>query len=297
MMYPLVRDLAAPGSPVRVPVVVACRVLGFSKQGYYRWLKNPVSDRDWGDAHLINAARDIHEDDPEFGYRFIADELAAQGFTASERRVWRLCSGEGLFSRTVRRGRPRHRGSGVPVRDDLIERDFTAPARDTVWLTDITEHHTGEGRLYLCAVKDVYSRRIVGYSIDKRMKARLAVDALTMALTHRGNPTGVIVHSDRGGQFRSRKYQRLLDQYGLQGSMGRVGHCADNAAMESFFSLLQKNVLNQRSWPTRHKLRLAIVTWIEGTYHRKRRQRALGKRTPIEYENNTQSTATLLAAA
>ena len=153
----------------------------------------------------------------------------------------------------------------------------------------------GEGKLYLCAIKDVCSNRIVGYAIDKRMKASLAVRALENAVMQRGYPKGVIVHSDRGSQFRSRKFQKALKQYGLQGSMGRVGACGDNAAMESFFSLLQKNVLNRRSWPTRELLRTAIVKWIERTYHRRRRQAALGRLTPIEYETIMNTSATLAA--
>jgi putative transposase len=144
-------------------------------------------------------------------------------------------------------------------------------------------HPTGEGKLYLCAIKDACSRRIVDYSIRDRVRSSLAVAALQMAISRR-NPTGTVVHSDRGSQFRSKKFVRSLGDAGLLGSMGRVGACADNAAMESFFALLQKNVLNRRRWATREELRLATITWIEATYHRKRRHRGLGKLTPIEYE-------------
>lgn len=136
----------------------------------------------------------------------------------------------------------------------------------------------------MCAIKDVCSNRIVGYAIDKRMKASLAVRALENAVMQRGYPESVVVHSDRGSQFRSRKFQKALKRHNLKGSMGRVGACGDNAAMESFFSLLQKNVLDRQSWQTRQELRLAIVSWIEGKYHRKRRQRRLGKLTPVEFE-------------
>ena len=281
-MYPLVRELAATDAPIRVPVAVTCRVLGFSKQAFYAWEEHPVCDRAWEEAHLINAAVDAHRDDPAFGYRFIADELAAQGFTASERRVWRLCSQQRLWSVFAKK-RGLNRRAGPPVHDDLVERDFTATAPNQLWLTDITEHRTNAGKLYLCAIKDVYSNRIVGYSIDSRMKASLAVSALRMAITRR-DPDGTVVHSDRGSQFRSKKFVRVLANNGLVGSMGRVGACGDNAAMESFFSLLQNNVLNSRRWATREDLRLAIVTWIERTYHRRRRQRRLGKLTPVEYE-------------
>lgn len=278
MMYPLVLDLAADS----IPVTVTCRVLGFSKQAFYKWKANPVTDRDWDDAHLINAARDIHHDDPEFGYRFIADELAELGVVASRNRVNRLCTQERIFS-NHRKKRGLNRKPGPPVHDDLLERDFTAAGPNQVWLTDITEHPTGEGKLYLCAIKDACSRRIVGYSIDSRMTAQLAVNALNNALALRGH-VDVIAHSDRGSQFRSNAYVRELRGAQLRGSMGRVGACADNAAMESFFSLLQKNVLNRQRWQTREELRLAIVVWIEKTYHRRRRQDSLGRLTPIEYE-------------
>jgi transposase InsO family protein len=278
MMYPLVEDLAVDG----IPVAVTCRVLGFSKQAFYAWKSNPVSRRDVDDAHLINAALDIHHDDPGFGYRFIADELPARGIVAGLNRVARLCSTQRIWSVFAKK-RGLTRRAGPPVHDDLVQKVFTAVVPNRVWLTDITEHPTGEGKLYLCAIKDVYSGRIVGYSIDHRMKASLAVAALRHAIRLR-NPAGTVVHSDRGSQFRSRKFVKALQDNGLVGSMGRVGACGDNAAMESFFALLQNNVLDRQRWRTREELRLAMVTWIERTYHRRRRQRRLGRLTPIEFE-------------
>jgi transposase InsO family protein len=275
--------MAATGAPIRVPVAVTCRVLKIAKQPFYRWLKAPVSTRDWDDAQLTNAAIDAHEEAPTFGYRLIADELTDLGFEVSERRVWRLCSQQGIVSATTRKKRGKAGKQGPPVHDDLVQRQFTAAGPNQLWLTDITEHWTGEGKLYLCAIKDVFSNRIVGYSIDDRMTADLAVNALRMAIQRR-RPVGTTVHSDRGSQFRSRRFVLALSRAGLVGSMGRVGAAGDNAAMESFFALLQKNVLDQRSWVTRQQLRLAIVTWIEATYHRRRRQRALGRLTPIEFE-------------
>lgn len=279
MSYPLVRDLAADG----IPITVTCRVLGFTPQAFHKWRANPVSARDWSDAHLVDAAREIHADDPVFGYRFIADELAAvHGIAASENRVHRLCSSHGIFS-VLARKKGRGPKAGPPVHDDLVRRVFTATGPDELWLTDISEHRTDEGKLYVCAIKDAFSNRIVGYSIDDRMRASLAVAALRNAIGLRC-PVATVVHSDRGSQFRSAKFVRLLRTNGLHGSMGRVGACADNAAMESFFALLQKNVLDRQRWSSREELRLAIVTWIERTYHRRRRQRALGKLTPIEFE-------------
>jgi putative transposase len=279
MRYPLVLDLAADG----VPVAVTCRVLGFSKQAFYAWRRCPVSRRDWDEAHLINAAANIHADDPAFGYRFIADELPARGITAGENKVARLCSQQRIWS-AFSKNRGLSRKAGPPVHDDLVARQFTAEGPDRTWLTDITEHSTGEGKLYLCAIKDVYSNRIVGYSMDARMTAALAVSALRNAVALRCPAGTAVVHSDRGSQFRSTAYVRTLREHGLTGSMGRVGACGDNAAMESFFALLQKNVLDRQRWSDREQLRLAIITWIEGTYHRRRRQRRLGRLTPIEYE-------------
>ena len=156
MTHPMVRDLAAEG----LPVAVTCRVLGFSKQGYYAWLAKPCCDRDYDEAYLINAALDIHLDDPMFGYRFIADELVAAGHQVGERRVWRICSQHRLWSRFAKK-QGHGKKAGPPVHDDLVQRHFTATGPKQLWLTDITEHPTAEGKLYLCAIKDVWSNRIV----------------------------------------------------------------------------------------------------------------------------------------
>jgi len=232
----------------------------------------------------ISALRDAHHDDVEFGYRLLADEAREAGFPMADRTAWRLCNESGIMSAIVKTRRKTGKKPGPAVCDDLVRRNFTATAPNGLWLVDITEHWTREGKLYLCAVKEVFSRRIVGYSISDRMKARIAVDAVNNAVARRGNVTGCIVHSDRGSQFRSRKFIHALRHHGLVGSMGRVGAAGDNAAMESFFALLQKNVLNRRSWATREQLRSAIVVWTERTYHRKRRQAALGRLTPVEFE-------------
>ncbi|GAA2533123.1 hypothetical protein GCM10010201_35790 [Pilimelia columellifera subsp. columellifera] len=275
-------ELAADG----IPVAVTCRVLKVARQAYYRWLHQPVTPAEYAAAYRADALFDAHREDPEFGYRFLADEAAAAGQPMADRTAWRICSGNGWWSAFGKRKR-RGRGGkvGPPVHDDLVRRDFTADGPNQLWLADITEHHTtSEGKLYLCAIKDVWSNRIVDYSIDSRMKSRLAVNALDNAAARRGDLTGCVLHTDRGSQFRSRKFVAALHRHRLLGSMGRVGAAGDNAAMESFFGLLQNNVLNRRTWTTREQLRIAIVTWIERTYHRRRRQRPLGRLTPIEYE-------------
>jgi transposase InsO family protein len=280
MMYPLVRELADDG----VPVTVTCRVLKISRQPYYRWLACPVSDAELQAAYVANAIFDAHQDDPEFGYRFLADEVRAAGHEVCDRTVWRHCAANGWWSSF---GKPRARRktkARTPAHDDLVRRSFTADAPNRLWLADITEHPTGEGKLYLCAIKDAFSNRIVGWSIDGRMKARLVVTAIEAAVARRGDVAGCILHTDRGSQFRARKTHRALTRHRMVGSMGQVGSAGDNAAMESFFALLQRNVLDRHRWDSRDELRIAIVTWIERTYHRRRRQAALGRLTPIEYE-------------
>ncbi len=291
MMYPLVRELAVDG----IPVTVTCRVLKIARQPYYRWLACPVTDAEWDEAHLANALFDAHRDDPEFGYRFLTDEVRDAGFAVCERTVWKVCRDNGWWSRFGKKKSSKRSKVGAPAHDDLVHRDFTAEVPNQLWLTDITEHPTGEGKLYLCAIKDLCSHRIVGYSIDSRMKARLAVSALDNAVARRGGVAGCILHSDRGSQFRSRKQQRALARHRMVGSMGQVGSAGDNAAMESFFALLQKNVLDRQLWTTRDELRIAIVTWIERTYHRRRRQASLGRLTPIEFETIMTTPATQAA--
>ncbi|MGW0025460.1 IS3 family transposase [Rhodococcus sp. NPDC003383] len=279
-LYPLVKELAADG----IPVAVSCRVLKLSRQPYYRWLEHPVTDAELEEAYRANALFDAHREDPEFGYRFLADEARDAGESMSDRTAWRICSTNKWWSSFGKKRGSKNGRSGPPVHDDLVGRLFTADEPNQLWLTDITEHRTDEGKLYLCAIKDVYSNRIVGYSISDRMKSRLAVAALESAVARRDSVAGCVVHSDRGSQFRSRKFVRTLGRHDLVGSMGRVGAAGDNAAMESFFALLQKNVLDRQRWVTREQLRIAIVTWIECTYHRRRRQLRLGRLTPVEFE-------------
>jgi transposase InsO family protein len=247
---------------------------------------------------------DAHRDDPEFGYRFLVDEAREVGEPMAERTAWRICSQLGWWSAFGKKRGKNGKKPGPPVHDDRcaavddtgrVRHEFTSTGPNELWLADITEHRTAEGKLYVCAIKDVYSNRIVGYSIDSRMKSRLAVAALNHTVARRGDVAGCVLHTDRGSQFRSRKFVHALNRHDMIGSMGRVGAAGDNAAMESFFSLLQKNVLDRRSWTTREELRIAIVRWIERTYHRRRRQAALGRLTPVEYDSIMTTPATQAA--
>ncbi len=207
-------ELAADG----IPIAVTCRVLTIARQPYYRWLAQPVGDAELAAAHRANALVDAHRDDPEFGYRFLVDEARAAGQAMAERTAWRICSDNGWWSAFGKRKRHgKGRKVGPAVHDDLVHRDFTADGPNRLWLADITEHRTAEGKLYLCAIKDVWSRRIVGYSIDSRMKSRLAVTALHNAVARRGPVAGCVLHTDRGSQFRSRKLIRALNQHHMIG--------------------------------------------------------------------------------
>lgn len=236
------KELAADG----IPVAVTCRVLKLARQPYHHWLAQPVTDAELVEAYRANALLDAHRDDPELGYRYLVEEAREAGEPMVERTAWRICSNYGWWSAFGKKNRGKNGKTGPPVHDDLVERDFTADAPNKLWLSDITEHRTGEGKLYLCAIKDAYSNRIVGYSIDSRMKSRLATRALHSAVARRGEVAGCILHSDRGSQFRSRRFVHALNHHEMVCSMGRVGAAGDNAAMESFFSLLQKNVLDRR---------------------------------------------------
>ena len=206
MMYPLVRELAVDG----IPVTVTCRVLKMARAPYYRWLQAPVTETDWVAAHRTNALFDAHRDDPEFGYRYLHEEAADAGQVMAERTAWSICSQQGWWSTFGKKRATNGKKPGPPVHDDrcavvdkhgVTRHVFTADAPNQLWLADITEHWTGEGKLYLCAVKDVHSNRIVGYSIGSRMKSRLAVAALSNAVARRGDVAGCIIHTDRGSQI------------------------------------------------------------------------------------------------
>ena len=190
MMYPLVRELADDG----IPVTVTCRVLKIARQPYYRWLATPVTDAELTAAYRANALFDAHRDDPEFGYRFLVDEALEAGEPMAERTAWKICSDLGWWSSHGKKRGGNGKKPGPPVHDDLCavtdkhgvtRHEFRADDPNELWLSDITEHWTGEGKLYVCAIKDVYSNRIVGYSIDSRMKSSLAVAALNNAVARR----------------------------------------------------------------------------------------------------------------
>jgi putative transposase len=210
-LYPLVSELAGDG----VPVAVTCRVLNIARQPYYRWLARPVTA---AEAYRAGRCSTRTVTTLSSATGFLADEADAVGQPMADRTAWRIYSGNGWWSAF---GRKRRRGKGgkvgPPVHDDLVRRDLTATGPDRLWLADITGHHTGQGKLYLCAVRDLWSNRIVGYCIDTVMKSRLAVTALDNAARRRGL-AGCLVHTDRGSRFRSRKFVRALARHDMVGS-------------------------------------------------------------------------------
>jgi transposase InsO family protein len=281
MRFRLVQELAAGG----VRVAVACRVLCVSASGYYEWRERPPSVRAVADQALTVQIKEIHNSSRgTYGAPRIHAELRlGRGLRCGRKRVARLMRTAnlcGIYRRRWRRG-----GAAAPVHEDLVQRRFVADAPDRLWLTDITEHPTREGKVYLAAVLDVYARRIVGWSIADHLRAELVVDALEMARWRRRPAAGqTVLHSDRGSQYTSWAFGHRLREAGLLGSMGRVGSAYDNAMMESFFSTLQRELLDRKTWHTRKELASAIFEWIEAWYNPRRRHTALAYLSPVAYE-------------
>jgi len=281
MTFRLVQELAAGA----VRVAVACRVLRVSTSGYYEWCGRPRSLRALADQALTAQIREIHAcSRGTYGAPRVHAELRlGRGVRCSRKRVARLMRSASLCG--IYRRRWRRAGPVAPVHEDLVRRRFAADAPDRLWLTDITEHPTREGKVYLAAVLDVYARRIVGWSIADHLRSELVVDALEMARWRRRPARGqTVLHSDRGAQYTSWAFGHRLRDAGLLGSMGRVGSAYDNAMMESFFSTLQRELLDRRQWATRAELASAIFEWIEAWYNPRRRHTSIGNLSPVDYE-------------
>ena len=263
---------------------MACRVLKVSRSGYYEWLGREVSDRDWSDAHLLDEIRDVHAGSrATYGAPRVHAELKlSRGHRIGRKRVARLMRTECLQGICHRR-KGRHRPAPA-VHDDLVQRSFSAERPDQLWCTDITEHPTREGKVYCAAILDVFSRRIVGWSIADHIRSELVVDALQMATWRRQPEPGAVVHSDRGSQYTSWIFGHRLREAGLLGSMGRVASSVDNTMMESFWSTMQRELLDRQRWDTRAELSSAIFEWIEAFYNPVRRHTSIGDLSPIEFE-------------
>lgn len=280
-------DLCDGAGPRRVTVAAACRALNVPTSSFYDWKAGrPPSTRDTADAYALDAIIEIHaRSRGTYGVRRVHAELALGGHehVVSRRRVARLMRAQRLQG--VHRRRWRHPGARETATwPDHVNRQFVAEGPNRLWVTDITQHRTSCGWVYCAVVLDVYSRRVVGWSIADHLRTELVVDALEMARMHR-KPVGTVVHSDRGTQYTSWLFGNRLREASLLGSMGRVASCYDNALMESFFGSMQIELLDRRDWPDRDTLAKAIFEWIEAWYNPHRRHSALGYLSPVEYEH------------
>lgn len=272
----------------RFPVSVMCEVLDVNRSSFYAWETRPPSDRALTDAWLTEQIREIWQANRKvYGARRVHAELRmARGINVSRKRVERLMR-QAQISGLIRK---RRRGTtirvpGVRVADDLVQRGFRPEAPNVMWCADITYLETWQGRCYLAAIQDLYSRRIVGWQLAEHMRAELVVDALQMALHQRRPGPGLIHHSDQGSQFVSLAFGQAARDAGIAVSMGSKGDCFDNAVAESFFSTFKKELIRREGpFPTRVDLRLAAFDYIEAFYNRQRRHSTLGYLSPEQYE-------------
>ena len=263
-----------------------CEYLEVSRSSYYEWRKCSTSRRESANQRLDEAITNVfllHKG--KYGSPRITKDLQADGVECSENRVAKRMSNMGLKAK----GRRKYKattdsGHQLPVFANILDRDFTATAPNQKYVSDITYIWTQEGWLYLCVFIDLYSRSVIGWSMDKRMNKDLVCNALMMALWRRGFPRGVIVHSDRGSQYASKKYRRLLKAYGLTGSMSRKGNCWDNACAESFIRTLKVEHVYDYLYDTREQAKQSIFEYIETYYNKIRRHSTIGYCTPEQFE-------------
>lgn len=267
------------------PVVRLCRVLKVSASGFYAWAKRPVSARAVANAALTERIRVVHERSRStYGSPRVHADLRESG-PVGRKRVARLMQEAGLVGCRPRGFRRTTIADPTAQVDDLVRRAFQPADLDTLWVADITYVRTDEGWLYLAAILDACSRRVVGWSLADHLRTELALDALTMALTARQPAPGLIHHSDRGTQYLSGAYADRLATQHLRQSVGRPGTCWDNAVAESFFATLKTELLHRRTWATRQLARTAIFEYLEVFYNRQRRHSTLGYLTPAEFEH------------
>jgi len=272
----------------RWPVLVICKVLQVSRSGYYAWRDRPASARALRQQELLEKIRIAHQENHElYGSPRVHRALLIDGESVSRNTVARLMRQAKIRAKSRRRFIPRTTDSAhqKPVADNKLDRDFSAGSMNRKWLADITYIPTGEGWLYLAAVLDCFSRRIVGWSMADHLETDLAADALKMALLQRA-PRGreLLHHSDRGVQYASEDYQHLLSEQGIEVSMSGRGDCYDNAMMESFWATLKSELVHQRSYATREQARQSIFEYIEVFYNRKRLHSSLGYHSPESFE-------------
>ena len=282
MSFNFIRDHSC-----RWPVRLMCRVLEVSASGYYAWRSRPESARSVANRKLLIDVRRLHaEHHGRYGSPRVHAALRAEGRTVSRGRVERLMRRHGIRALAGRRFRPCTTDSRhyLPVAPNLLQQEFVAAALNRVWLADITYIATGEGWLYLAAVLDLATRKIVGWAMRDHMRTELPLAALMMAAQRQRPAEGLICHSDRGSQYASEAYGKQLVGMKAKPSMSRTACCYDNAPMESFFHTLKVELVHQRRWATHEEARRDLFAYIEGYYNRRRIHSALGYRTPEQAE-------------
>ena len=264
-----------------------CRVLRVSRSGYYAWKRTPESPRAEDTRRLDADIRSIFEAHRgRYGAPRITRDLQDEGWRVSRKRVAKRLRALGLRARAARRYKATTQSKHTrPVAPNRLEQNFTAPAPNQKWVSDITYLWTGEGWLYLAVVLDLYSRAVVGWSMAERITRELVMTALTLAVWQRRPAPGLILHSDRGSQYASHDYQQRLDQHGIRCSMSKKGDCYDNAAMESFFHTLKVEQVHGVRYQTREEARADVFEYIETYYNRKRRHSTLNYQSPWDFEH------------
>ncbi|WP_406190415.1 IS3 family transposase [Streptomyces sp. NBC_01017] len=283
----------------KIPHRLTCRILGVSESWFYKWRDKPATTRESRRQRLADEIERIFEGSGgTYGSPKIWITLVRAGWKVSVNTVAKVMAELGLAGRRIRRRRGLTRPGRRAAAPDFVRRDFTADAADQVWCGDMTEIVTGEGKLYLATVIDLYSRRLLGYAMGERHDAELVVASLNMAAATRGGDVkGVIFHSDRGSEYVSRRFKRACRKLGVVQSMGRVGSCFDNAVSEAFNSVLKVEYVHRRTFATRTAARLKIATWITGFYNTYRLHSVCGYRSPIDYEQDHRPNSDLELAA
>lgn len=264
-----------------------CGALGVSRGGFYAWLRRPPSERSRTDGTLsIKVRASFIGSDRTYGARRVWHDLLAEGATCGLHRIERLMRSHGLKARPRRRRLPPDMGErqAAAVAPNVLDRAFAAPAPNRRWIADFTYIWTAEGWLYVAAVVDLFSRRVVGWSMSAAMTAQFVTDALVMAIWRRGKPDALVHHSDRGSQYTSEQFQRLMADHGVVCSMSRSGNVWDNAAMESFFSSLKTERTAHKTYRTRDEAKADVFDYIERFYNPKRRHSTIGYMSPMEFE-------------
>ncbi|MEP8464333.1 IS3 family transposase [Enterobacter hormaechei] len=268
------------------PVRLLCRVLDVHPSGFYAWLQQPHSQRHQADLRLTGQIKQFWlESGCVYGYRKIHLDLRDSGQQYGVNRVWRLMKRVGIKAQVGYRSPRARKGEASIVSPNRLQRQFNPDAPDERWVTDITYIRTHEGWLYLAVVVDLFSRKIIGWSMQSRMTKDIVLNALLMAVWRRNPQKQMLVHSDQGSQYTSHEWQSFLKSHGLEGSMSRRGNCHDNAVAESFFQLLKRERIKKKIYGTREEARSDIFDYIEMFYNSKRRHGSSDQMSPTEYEN------------